>query len=220
MEWLTGLGPVFLAGLAAGLTVAMPFGPFGQLAARLTAEKKRRDARELAYTAIAVDAVLSALVLMFLYVLPVHVRFNHPVLMVVLGIVLCGLGLELLRTAKNCPAGHLPGGFKRPWQFAAVYAVVHPGSFLMFMGAFGVMHANGVFDNPTLPWGARLVCWLGVVLGMFIMWVIWFGLVHHLKRRMAHTTMRLVFARGLALTLLVSGVVLLWKSGVLQGLIE
>ena len=216
MDILLGLFPVFGAGILAGLTVAMPFGPFGQLAARLTAEKKRREARELAYAAVGVDTVFSGLVLGFLYVLPTSFSFNHPILVLLLGVMLAGVGIKLWRTAAGSPVGYIPGGFTRPWQFAAVYSIIHPGSLLIFVAAFGVLHANGVFDNPAMPWGARFVCWLGVVSGMVMMWIFWFSLIHHLKRRMAHKTLRLVFARGLALTLGLSGATLVWKSGLLQ----
>ena len=210
------LGPIFGAGILAGLTVAMPLGPFGQLAARLTAEKKRRDARELAYAAVAVDAVISALVLWFLHILPTDLSVAHPLVQAGIGLALIAVGAEVWFTSRVQTPGKLPCGFKRPWQFATIYSVFHPSSALVFMTAFGVFIGQGTFQNAPSLFLAKVLCWLGVVLGMILMWILWLGLVHHLKRRMAHNTLRLIFARGLALTLVMSGGALLYNSGFIQ----
>jgi threonine/homoserine/homoserine lactone efflux protein len=216
MDWLISLAPVFGAGILAGLTVAMPFGPFGQLAARLTTEKKRRDARELAYAAVAVDAMISAVVLYFLHVVPNNLSFAHPFVQGGIGIALLAIGAELWYSANAHAPGKLPCGFKRPWHFAVVYSLLHPGSALVFITAFGVFVGEGAFVGTATPMLAKTLCWLGVVCGMFLMWVMWLSLIHHLKRRMSHNTLRLVFARGLALTLALSGGVLVYNSGLVQ----
>lgn len=219
MDWLIGLGPVFGAGILAGLTVAMPFGPFGQLAARLTTEKKRRDARELAYAAVAVDAMISAVVLYLLHIIPNNLSFAHPIVQGGIGVALMAIGAELWYSANAHAPGKLPCGFKRPWHFAVVYSLLHPGSALVFITAFGVFVGQGVFQNAPSVFWAKALCWLGVVCGMFLMWVMWLSLIHHLKRRMAHNTLRMIFARGLALTLAFSGAVLLYNSGLVQSLL-
>ena len=217
MESITGLfgslWPAFTAGLSAGLLIAFPFGPLGQLAARLTAEKKRRAAREIAFTCVAVDALMSACILLIINSLPPVRMADHPVILGGIGVVLILLGLELWRSAPNAAPGQLPGGFKHPWKFAATYSIFHPGSLLAFMAAFGVMHAQGIFAQGPAD---KIICWVGTVLGTFGCWAAWIALIHHLKRSCNPGLLRLIFARGLALAFVGSGVTLIWKSQAYQ----
>jgi threonine/homoserine/homoserine lactone efflux protein len=216
MENFLALGPLFMAGLATGLTVAMPFGPFGQLAARLKAEKKRRAAHELIYTTVVVDVICAAIVLVFLNFIPAKFGLAHPVVWGLVGLAIVVLGLEIWRSAHALPIGKLPFGFKRTWQFGLVYSLFYPGSVLIFIATFGVMHGEGLFATG---WD-KAACWLGVVTGMVLAWVVWLALVHHLKKRISSGVLRLIFTRGLAATFIFTGGALIWGGGTIQWLAE
>lgn len=213
----TLLWPAFLAGLTAGWIVAFPLGPVGQLAARLTTEKKRRHAREIAYTCVVLDSLIALLLLTGVSWLP-HINLNeHAKAMGVIGLLLILLGLELWRTAPSAPVGQVPGGFKRPWHFAVAYTLLHPGSLLALATAFALMHTQSVLTSG-LP--SKAACWLGVTMGSFAAWAFWIALIHHLKRTCNQSMLRLIFARGLAGAVTIGGVLLIWQSNALPHLLE
>ncbi len=188
----------------------------GQLAARLTAEKRRRDARQVALTCLMTDAIMAALALFGLSFLPAHwVSENlgfHPWLLAGIGAALMLLGAELWRSAPNASPGHLPGGFKQAWHCAAAYTLLHPGALLTFMAAFTTLHAKGVFAYGVAD---KLACWLGVVLGVIAIWATWLALIHRLKQSIKPNHLRLFFARGLAVALGLGGAMLIVESGIL-----
>lgn len=213
-EFLSGeMTSVLAAALLAGMMVALPLGPMGQLAARLTVEKHRRAAREVALISTASDAVLAAVVLVFLSFLPdFHVRWN-PWLLAFVGLALVLLGMEIWRSAPLEKPGKLPLGFKTPWKCAVFYTLLHPGALFVFAAAFGALKAQGVLTGGA---GVMLMCWIGVMLGVMGTWICWLALVHRLKRSYEPGLMRMVFARGLALAFAVAGTVLLVESRVPQ----
>lgn len=211
MEMFISLFPALVAGLVAGATVALPFGPMGQLAARLTAERHRREARQVALTCLLTDSLMAAVVLGGLSFLPTPSQLGvHPWLIAGVGGVLVLLGAELWHTAPHSQPGRLPGGFAKPWHCAAAYTLLHPGALLTFSAAFATLHAKGVFAYGAAD---KLACWVGVALGVAAMWASWLALVHRLKQSIEPNRLRLFFARGLALALMVGGMVLLVESG-------
>ena len=212
MELLLSLFPALAAGLVAGATVALPFGPMGQLAARLTAERHRRQARQVAFTCLLTDSLMAGVVLLGLSFLPMPTHWGfHPWVLAVIGSALILLGAELWYAAPHSQPGRLPGGFAQPWHCAAAYTLLHPGALLAFSAAFATLHAKGVFAYGAID---KLACWLGVVLGVATMWVAWLALVHRLKQSIEPSRLRLFFARGLAVALGVGGAALLIESGI------
>lgn len=212
MELLLNLLPALAAGMVVGATVSLPFGPMGQLAARLTAERHRRQARQVALTCMIVDSLMAGAGLLGLSFLPSPTQLGiHPWVLAAVGVALILFGAELWHTAPQSQPGRLPGGFTQPWHFAAVYCLLRPGGVLAFSATFAALHAKGILASGTLD---KLVCWLGVAPGMLTMWVVWLALVHRLKQSVNPSHLRLFFARGLALALGLCGAALLVASGI------
>lgn len=208
--WLALLG-----GLVAGAIVAQPFGPMGQLGAKLITARQPRAAHAVAAVCCLIDALMAAFILASIAWLNparvAHALGLHPFLLAALGLFLLGLGAYAWRHAKG-QARVLPQALStlKPWQAAALYGAVHPAGLIMFTAIFSVLHVSGVYTQAVLFHKGLSV--LGAVIGALGVWSVRLWLIGHLSSRLNTQLLQQVFGRTLAVALILVGLGLLWDS--------